>query len=83
MDLLDKVKKLLAREFRPPDEVNLRDEEGIIGVVVSKKFKTIDTFDRQTLLRRLLDKGLEPAERKRVLIIVAVTPEEHIGHTSV
>ena len=83
MDVLNEVKTLLAEEFPPPDEVDLKDEDGIIGVVVSERFRKMDTMARQEMIWRKLDTHLKPKERRRISIIVAVTPEEKIGHTSI
>jgi stress-induced morphogen len=83
MDFLGKVRTLLTKTFRPPDQVDVREEDGVIGVVVSRRFRNLDTIDRQSMIGNLLRKGLEPEERKRILMIVAVTPEEQIGHTSI
>ena len=83
MDLFRKVNALLTKTFPPPDEVDLRDEDGIIGMVVSKRFRRMETIDRQTMIWTLLGRNLEPKEQRRILTIVAVTPEEQIGHASV
>ena len=83
MDFLDKVRAVLSKKFPPPDEIELKEDDGVIGVVVSKRFRKMETLNRQTMIRKLLEKGLDPKEQKRILIIVAVTPEEKIGHLSI
>jgi hypothetical protein len=77
---LRKLKRILEERFPPPDKVDLRDEDGIIGVVTSKRFRRLDTMQRQDLLHDLLTTNLSPEERRRVLVIVAVTSEEEIGN---
>jgi hypothetical protein len=77
---LRKLKRILEERFPPPDKVDLRDEDGIIGVVTSKRFRRLDTMQRQDLLHDLLATTLSPEERRRVLVIVAVTPEEEIAN---
>ena len=82
MELLKKTTKLLRQAFPPPARINLKDEDGIMGVVVSSRFEGLEGLDRQNLLWDVLDKKLTPEERRRVVIIVAVTPKEEIAHTS-
>jgi acid stress-induced BolA-like protein IbaG/YrbA len=76
MAVIRKVNKLLRERFRPPDKVNLRDENGIIGVVTSTRFRRMDTMQRQDMIHEILENGLTDEERRQVLIVVAVTPEE-------
>jgi hypothetical protein len=83
MALLRKVKAALSREFRPPDKVTLRDEDGIIGVVTSERFRPLDMMDRQDLIGEVLDRHLSPKEQRRILVIVGVTPEEEAAHSGV
>ena len=44
MAVVRKLKKILEEEFPPPDKVNLRGDDGIIGVVTSKRFRRLDTM---------------------------------------
>ncbi len=71
-----KLKRILEEQFPPPDKVELRDEEGIIGVVTSRRFRRMDTMQRQDLIHDILTNRLNPQERRHVLLIVGVTPEE-------
>jgi hypothetical protein len=80
MDLLEKVKRLLIKEFPPPDKVELEDDDGIIGAVTSKQFEGLEAIDRINIIWDLLDKNLNREERRRVVTIVAVTPVEEIAH---
>lgn len=75
-----KLTSLLVDAFPPPDKATLRDDEGIIGIVTSKRFRGKDDLERQDIIWNLLDKKLTPAERKRIVIIVCVTPEEEKAH---
>ncbi|HJT79027.1 MAG TPA: hypothetical protein VJ739_17660 [Gemmataceae bacterium] len=77
---LRKLKRILEERFPPPDKVALRDEDGIVGVVTSKRFRRMDTMQRQDLIHDILTTSLEPEERRRVLVIVGVTPEEEIAN---
>jgi hypothetical protein len=80
MAVVRKLKKILEERFPPPDKVNLRDEDGIIGIVTSKRFRRMDTMQRQDMIHNLLEARLTPEERRQVVIIVAVTPEEEIAY---
>jgi stress-induced morphogen len=53
-----KLKKLLEQKFPPPDTVELRDDDGIIGVVTSKRFRRMDTMQRQELIHGLVSAHL-------------------------
>src|SRR5438270_13088839 len=81
MAIVRKLKKILEERFPPPDKVDLRDEDGIIGVVTSKRFRRMDTMQRHDLIHDLLATHLSGAERRHVLLIVGVTPEEEIADT--
>jgi hypothetical protein len=84
MVLVRKVKRILAEAFPPPAKVRLKDEDGLVGVVTSPRFRNMDIMDRQELLDELLRRhGLSDAELRRILILVAVTPEEEEAHTAV
>jgi hypothetical protein len=75
-----KLKRILEKEFPPPDKVDLRDEDGIIGVVTSRRFRRMETMRRQDLIHDILVASLTPEEQRQVLVIVAVTPEEEIAN---
>jgi len=75
-----KLKRVLEEQFPPPDKVTLRDDDGIIGIVTSRRFRRMDTMQRQDLIHEVLTAGLTPQERRHVLMIVAVTPEEEIAN---
>jgi len=81
MALVRKLKRILEEQFPPPDKVGLRDQDGIIGVVTSRRFRRMDTMQRQHLIRGLLATHLTGQERQRVLLVVGVTPEEEIANT--
>lgn len=82
MAVVRKLKRILEERFPHPDKVELRDEDGIIGVVTSKRFRRMDTMQRQDYLHDLLATQLSREERRHVLVIVAVTPEEEIANAS-
>jgi septum formation inhibitor-activating ATPase MinD len=78
-----KLKRILEQQFPPPDKVTLRDKDRIIGIVTSKRFRRMDTMKRQDLIHDILATGLTPTERRQVVLIVAVTPEEEIAYAGV
>ena len=80
MAVVRKLKRILEERFPLPDKVNLRDEDGIIGVVTSKCFRRMDTMQRQDLIHDILENHLTGPERRRVLMIVGVTPEEEVAN---
>jgi hypothetical protein len=83
MALIRKLKRILTEAFPPPAKISLRDEDGIVGVVTSARFRHMDMMDRQSLLEDiLLSHKLSPEERQRILVLVAVTPEEETAHTA-
>ena len=80
MALARKLKKILEDRFPPPDKVELRNDDRIIGVLTSKRFRRMDTMERQDLIHDLLATHLTPEEQSHVLLIVCVTPEEEIAN---
>lgn len=81
MAVVQKLKKMLEEHFPPPDKVKLRDDDRIIGIVTSKRFRRMDTMQRQELIHEFLTTHLTGEERRHVLMIVAVTPEEEIAYS--
>jgi stress-induced morphogen len=80
MAIVRKLKKILEEHFPPPDKVSLRESDGIIGIVTSKRFRRMDTMKRQDLIHDVLTTNLSEEERRHVLLIVCVTPEEELAH---
>jgi stress-induced morphogen len=77
-----KLERILTRRFPPPDTVKLEDHEGIIGVITSAAFSGMESIDRQNLIGDILENHLTPEERRRVQVIVGVTPDEGTGYLS-
>jgi hypothetical protein len=75
------AKRILEERFPSPDKVDLRDDNGIVGIVTSRRFRRMDTMQRQDLIHDILATALKPDERRQVLLIVGVTPEEEIANT--
>lgn len=80
--LARKLEKALREEFPPPATVKLDEHDGIIGVVTSDEFAGVESIDRQNRVGRIVDRNLSAEERRKVQVIVAVTPEEETGYTS-
>lgn len=81
MAVIRKLKKVLEQRFPSPDRVDLRDDKGIIGIITSKRFRRMDTMQRQDLIHDILANNLTSEERRHVLLIVGVTPEEEAANT--
>jgi hypothetical protein len=75
--LEEKVSKLLQQRFGRRAKVELdSDPDGIIGKVISTKFRGVSTRDRMDMVYDTLDGSLTPEERRRIVIIGPYTPEE-------
>jgi hypothetical protein len=77
---LRKLKRILEERFPSPDKVDLRDDDGIIGIITSRRFRRMDTMQRQDLIHDILATSLNPQERRHIVIIVGVTPEEESAY---
>jgi len=75
-----KLKRVLEDRFPPPDKVRLRDDDGIIGVITSRRFSRMDSMQRQDIIHDVLSNQLTPQERRGVVLIVGVTPEEELAN---
>jgi hypothetical protein len=78
--LLRKLEKVLTQRFPLPATVKLEDHDGIIGVITSAGFAGMETIDRQNLIGDLVATHLSQEERRRVQVIVGVTPDEGTGY---
>jgi hypothetical protein len=81
MAVVRKLKRILEESFPSPDKVKLRDEDRIIGVVTSKRFRRMDSMQRQNLIHDILAAHLTGEEQRQVLLIVGVTPEEELANS--
>ncbi|MFO0966164.1 MAG: hypothetical protein U0793_11355 [Gemmataceae bacterium] len=80
--LAKKVKSLLEEGFPPPDVVELEDNDGLLGIVVSKRFKNLDSMDRVNLMWKYLEKELTAKEARQVVLLIGMTPREKLLHSS-
>jgi acid stress-induced BolA-like protein IbaG/YrbA len=84
MDVREKVEEALRHAF-DPEFIQLEDDDGISGYLVSSKFRRMEFIDRQTMIYEALRNSpirLKPGEIRRVVAIAALTPEEHVGHAA-
>jgi stress-induced morphogen len=85
VDLKEKVEESLRRHFLP-ELVQLNDDEGVYGVVVSSQFRGKSALERQKMIHKALtDSSMEfsKPELRRVLAIAALTSAEYyetVGH---
>ena len=78
MDLQKKVERLLQAAF-DPEEIRLEEDDGISGYVISRRFRGMESFDRQGMIYDALHDpsvDLQPSEIRQILAIAALTPEE-------
>jgi hypothetical protein len=78
VDLKEKVAKALRQALRP-DHLQLADDDGVWGVVVSARFRQVPALERQTILQNALRESslkFTKAELRKVLAIAALTPAE-------
>jgi hypothetical protein len=78
--LLRKLEKVLIERFPSPATVKLEDLDGIIGVITSDTFFGMESIDRQSLIGEIVETHLDPRQRRRVQVIVGVTPDEGTGY---
>ncbi len=79
MELRKKVERALKAAF-DTDVVELVNDDGISGFVVSAMFDEREMFDRQSMIESALTvptAKLTPDERRSVLFIAALAPAEH------
>jgi acid stress-induced BolA-like protein IbaG/YrbA len=79
VDLQEKVAEAL-RTYLKPDQILLKDEDGVYGYVVSGQFRGMDVLKRQILIHKALRESsakLTRAELRKVLAIAALTPAEY------
>ncbi|HEV3004289.1 MAG TPA: hypothetical protein VGX78_07490 [Pirellulales bacterium] len=84
MDLRTKVERSLRRAFKP-SRLDLDDEDGISGYVVSEEFRGVEPFDRQTMIDKALRSAPGPLtarELRRVIAVAALTPEEYVAYSA-
>jgi acid stress-induced BolA-like protein IbaG/YrbA len=82
-ELAEKVERILKEAFPSLESLDIRNDDGIIGVLVSEQFEGLEAIDRQDRIWSVLDRSLNPEEKRQIQIIVAATPAEHLGHTAV
>ena len=79
MDLRQKVEAVL-RQYLDIEIMDLEDDDGISGVIVSSQFHDMPVLDRQLLVETALRKSpkkLTKPELRRVLAIAPLTPAEY------
>ena len=82
MEVIERLRALLTDRFPAPDKVELDDEEGIHGAIISTQFEGMETIDRINLIWDLIDQSLTTEERRHIQMIIPVTPEEAIAHST-
>jgi acid stress-induced BolA-like protein IbaG/YrbA len=78
-ELAEKLRGILEEGFHPA-EIGLSTRDGIVAWIVSDQFESMDDLDRQEAVWNLLEKTLDPEERRAVSIVVALTSKEREFH---
>lgn len=74
--LQEKLAELFQGQFGRRAKIDLEsDADGIGGRIISPKFRGVDMRDRVGMIWDAFD-GLSTAEKRRVVIIAPLTPEE-------
>jgi len=74
--LQEKLAKLFQARFGRRAKIELEsDADGISGKIISTKFRGVDTRDRVNMVWDAFN-GLSTAEKRQIVIILALTPEE-------
>ncbi len=79
-EFIAKLKSVLQGEFSSAQEIILEpapDGERVKGIIVSESFAGSDDADRQDQLWDILEEKLSQTEQRRVLSLIAYTPEEY------
>ena len=79
MELTEEVTSILKAVIPPPDRIELEDDDGIVGTLVSSRFEGMEMIDRINLIWDLLGDKLPREKRRRVILIVAAAPDEAIA----
>ncbi len=75
-----KLKSVLQAEFSAAQEIIVEpapDGERVKGLIISESFAGMDDADRQDHVWDLLESKLSQTEQRRVLSLIAYTPEEY------
>jgi acid stress-induced BolA-like protein IbaG/YrbA len=79
-EFIAKLRNVLKDEFASTQEIILQpapDGERVKGVIVSEAFAGTDDADRQDQVWDILEDKLSESEQRRVLSLIAYTPEEY------
>ncbi len=79
MEILDKLIKALRTSLNA-EYINIDDDDGVSGYVVSRQFEEMSTLDRQKLIDDILRNAPDPLtneEQRQILMIAGLTPNEY------
>jgi stress-induced morphogen len=75
--LQEKLGRLFQSRFGRRAKIELEsDADGISGKIVSTKFRGLEDLDRVRMVWDTFDGSLSTAEKRQIVIILALTPEE-------
>jgi acid stress-induced BolA-like protein IbaG/YrbA len=79
-EFIARLQSVLNEEFSSAQEIILEpapDGERVKGVIISESFAGTDDADRQDQVWDILEEKLSESEQRRVLSLIAYTPEEY------
>jgi acid stress-induced BolA-like protein IbaG/YrbA len=76
MDFKEKVEKALRSHFQV-EHLDLTDDNGITGVMISPDFEGVGRQDRHRRIDRALRENLTDCRRRRITLISTLTPVEY------
>ncbi len=79
--LVRKVKAILRESFPLPDQVKLKEDNGILGMVISQRFEGLEPIERLNMVWKVLNEKLTLQESRQIVTLLAVTPEEELVHS--
>ena len=80
-EAIQKLFHLLDKCWRLFGQLRHRLGQSMIDLdITSAQFAEIETIDRQSLIGDIVETHFSPEERRRVLVIVGVTPDEGTGY---
>ena len=72
----------MEQKFPSPDKIEIRHDDRMIVMITSRRFRRMSTMKRQDYVHDILMAELTHEERRQVLLVVCVTPEEELVYSS-
>ena len=84
MGLIKKTRDILKKAFPFPDlvDVERHGASRVRGRVVSSRFAGLDTFEREDLVNDAIAEQLTGEEKRKIVMIFTITPQERADYLS-